>query len=59
VGWILDCRDATRLISRDLDAPLPRGRRMLLRVHLFWCDPCRSFVDQMRLLRDAMRTYRS
>jgi hypothetical protein len=59
VGWILDCRDATRLISRELDGPLPRGRRALLRMHLFWCDPCRAFVDQIRLLRSAMRIYRS
>jgi hypothetical protein len=59
VGWILDCRDATRLISRELDGPLPWGRRMLLRVHLFWCDPCRALVDQMQLLRAAMQRYRS
>jgi len=59
VGWILDCRDATRLISRELDGPLPRGRRMLLRAHLFWCDPCRAFLDQLRVLRTAVRIYRS
>ena len=59
LGRILNCKDATRLISRELDAPLPLGRRLLLRVHLFWCDACRDFVRQAMLLRDAMRRYRS
>jgi putative zinc finger protein len=59
MGWILDCRDATRLISRELEEPLPRGRRLLLRAHLLWCDPCRAFVAQVRLLRAAMQRYRS
>jgi hypothetical protein len=59
LGRILNCKDATRLISRELDGPLPFGRRLLLRVHLFFCDACRDFVRQTMLLRDAMRRYRS
>lgn len=57
LGWILNCREATRLVSRGLDDPLPRGRGLLLRAHLFWCGPCRNFVRQMRLLRRTMRRY--
>src|SRR5262249_9142023 len=59
VGWILNCRDATRLISRELDGPLPWRRRLLLRLHLAWCDPCRAFTDQVTLLGAAMNRYRS
>jgi len=59
LGRILNCRDATRLISRELDGPLPHGRRLLLRTHLFWCVACRDFARQTMLLRDAMRRYRS
>jgi Putative zinc-finger len=59
LGQILNCRDATRLISRELDGPLPIGRRLLLRVHLFWCGPCRNFFRQAMFLREAMRRYRS
>lgn len=59
MGRLLDCRDATRLISRELDGPLPRGWRLMLRLHLFWCGPCRRFLQQTRLLRAAMRQYRS
>ena len=59
MGKILNCKDATRLISRELDGPLPFGRRLLLRVHLFWCDACQDFLRQMMILRDAIRRYRS
>jgi hypothetical protein len=59
VARLLDCRDATRLISRELDGPLPWGRRLRLRLHLFWCGPCRRFLRQALLLRAAMRRYRS
>ncbi len=59
VGSILNCRDAIRLISRELDGPLPWRRRLLLRMHLFWCGPCRRFLRQVVLLRGAMQRYRS
>ncbi|MEO8674699.1 MAG: zf-HC2 domain-containing protein [Casimicrobiaceae bacterium] len=59
MGRILNCRDASRLISRELDAPLPFWRWLLLRVHLFLCGPCRGFLRQALLLREAMRRYRS
>ena len=59
MGRILNCKDATRLISRESDGPLPFTRRLLLRAHLFWCDACRDFLRQTLLLREAMRRYRS
>jgi len=59
LGKILNCKDATRLVSRELDGPLPFGRRVLLRLHLFWCDTCRDFARQAMVLREAMRRYRS
>ena len=59
MGRILTCKDASQLISRALDGPLPFGRRLLLRIHLFWCDACRDFLRQTVLLREAMRRYRS
>jgi hypothetical protein len=56
---ILNCKDAARLISRELDGQLPFGRRLLLRFHLFWCDACGDFARQAMFLREAMRRYRS
>jgi len=59
MGRILNCKDATRLISREADDALPWARRWVLRFHLFWCDACRDFLRQTTLLRAAMRRYRS
>lgn len=58
MGRLLDCKDATRLISRELDGPLPLGRRLRLRLHLLWCDACRRFARQAVFLRLAMERYR-
>jgi hypothetical protein len=58
-GGLLTCREATRLISQQLDGPLPIDRRMLLRFHLIWCIACRRFEQQGALLRKAMQRYRT
>jgi hypothetical protein len=56
---MLNCKEASRLMSRRLDEPLPLGRRLALRLHLLLCDACRHFDRQTVLLREAMRRYRS
>ena len=56
---MLSCREASHLISRALDGPLPLHRRLVLRVHLMWCEACRRYNLQARFLREAMRRYRS
>lgn len=58
LGILPDCKEATRLISRALDGPLPFGRRMRLSLHLLWCDACRRFERQATVLCMAMRRYR-
>lgn len=55
----MDCKEASRLISQQLDAQLPLGQRLLLRFHLMWCDACTAFERQAAFLREAMRRYRS
>jgi hypothetical protein len=56
---MLNCKEASRLLSQRLDAPLPPGRRLALFLHLLFCDACRHFERQTMLLREAMRRYRS
>ena len=56
---MLNCKDASHLVSRQLDEPLPLARRLELRLHLLFCDACRRFERQTALLREAMRRYRS
>ena len=44
------CREATRLMSKRLDAPLSLGERLSLRLHLGMCRPCRHCNAQFDLL---------
>jgi hypothetical protein len=51
---MIDCREASRLISQNADRPLPLGRRIQLRLHLFLCDACSNFSRQVRQVRRAV-----
>jgi predicted anti-sigma-YlaC factor YlaD len=59
LGLLFTCKEASRLISQELEGPLPFGRRMRLRLHLLECNACRRFLRQVEYLRAAMRRYRS
>ena len=50
----LTCHEASRLLSQGMDAPLPLGQRLRLRLHLLVCDACSNFSRQLRLLRRAI-----
>jgi hypothetical protein len=56
---MLNCKEASKLVSRQLDERLSLVRRMELRLHLLFCDACRRFEQQAALLREAMQRYRS
>lgn len=51
---MLSCRDVTRLVSQGLDRELGYRERIALRVHFMICRRCRSFEDQLGLLRRAV-----
>lgn len=52
-----NCREAVRLQSLSLDAPLPRLRLVGLRIHLLLCRWCRRYRRQVQFLRLAARRY--
>jgi len=58
-GHFFSCQEISRLISRLQDAPPSSWERIKLRLHLMLCDACTRFDAQMRVLREAMRHYRS
>ncbi len=58
LGHIISCKDASRLVSRQEDAPLSAWQRLLLRLHLSVCTACTRFERQVRFLRQAMQRYR-
>ncbi|MGE0113591.1 MAG: zf-HC2 domain-containing protein [Steroidobacteraceae bacterium] len=54
---MLNCHDATKLMSEALDRQLTIGERMPLKLHVMMCSGCRNFGKQMTMMRDAARTF--
>ena len=52
---MLTCKQASKLISQSLDRPLSFSSRMKLRLHLFICDACSRFKQQLNQLRIAVK----
>ena len=52
---MLNCREATRLISQSMDAKLPWHRLLAMKVHLLYCVWCRRYAAQLEFLRKATK----
>ena len=51
---MLTCKDVSHLLSQTLDQPLPRMKRIELRIHLWLCSACSNFDKQLKFLRHAV-----
>ncbi|MBU3736697.1 MAG: zf-HC2 domain-containing protein [Methylobacterium sp.] len=54
---MMNCQQASHLLSQSQDSPLPRPQRFGLRLHLMMCRACGRFAGQLALLRQAVRTH--
>ena len=54
----ISCQQASRLLSQQFEEPLPFGKRLVLRLHLAFCDACTNVKRQFDTLRMAMRKFR-
>lgn len=54
---MLNCHDATRLISESQEHPLAVRQKMALKVHLLMCTGCKNFSLQIPFISRAMRAY--
>ncbi|WP_341937425.1 zf-HC2 domain-containing protein [Marinimicrobium sp. C2-29] len=54
---MMNCHQATRLMSESKERPLSGRERMSLRFHTMMCSGCRRFDGQLDFLRRASRTY--
>jgi len=52
---VVDCREASKLLSRAQERPLAPGELAALRRHLEACFMCRNFEAQLEFLRTAAR----
>ncbi|AQQ67649.1 hypothetical protein Mag101_08365 [Microbulbifer agarilyticus] len=54
---MMDCKQATRLLSEQQERNLSRREKLALKFHVFMCKACRNFGQQMGTLRDLARSY--
>jgi hypothetical protein len=54
----ITCQHASRLLSQRMEKPLPFGKRLRLRLHLFACDACRNVRRQFEAMHLAMQAWR-
>ncbi|MBS0193592.1 MAG: zf-HC2 domain-containing protein [Proteobacteria bacterium] len=55
---LIDCRHASRLLSRREDAPLSRAQAIKLKLHLALCRHCRNVARQFAAIRLALQRLR-
>jgi hypothetical protein len=53
---MLTCAAARRRLHAYHDAELPLSEQVAVAAHLEWCDPCAETLEELRALRDALRT---
>lgn len=54
---MLSCKQATELMSQELDRPLSLIERLGLRLHVLICTGCHNYRRQMGILREACRRF--
>ena len=52
---MLSCKDVTKLLSESMDASLPIGKRIGVRLHLLICKFCARYERQLLLIRETVR----
>ena len=52
---MLDCKQASQLISKSLDRQLSWRERFAVRLHLLICKYCKRFSQQLETMRVALK----
>ncbi len=54
---MLNCKQASELMSQEQDRSLSLAERLGLRLHLLICSACTNYRRHMFVLREACRRY--
>ena len=54
---MMNCEQATRLLSDAQERELSLKERASLKIHVLMCSGCNNFSRQMQLLHDFSRVY--
>lgn len=59
MSWMINCKQATRLVLEAEDRRLGWLDRLRLRLHLAICEACPRFVRQVGVMRVAVDRWRA
>ena len=54
---MLSCQEVAQLVSESLDSKLLLRERLAVKIHFLFCKGCPQFEQQVRFLRDTLRTF--
>ena len=54
---MMNCKQATRLLSESQDRSLTTKEKMTLKLHITLCSACRRFGQQMHQIRSLSKSY--
>ena len=54
---MMNCQQATRLISESQERPLSVAEKLSLKMHVMMCSGCKNFSLQVPFLSQAMKAY--
>ena len=54
---MMNCKEATRLLSEKKDRPLSKKEKMSLKFHTMMCSACRNFDKQMDAISVFAQSY--
>ncbi len=54
---MINCRQATRLMSEAQERPLTLGERLQIKLHILICSGCRNFRHHLTTLRNAAQRF--
>ncbi|TNF37658.1 MAG: zf-HC2 domain-containing protein [Gammaproteobacteria bacterium] len=52
---MMNCKQATKLMSQEQDRDLSLSERVRLRLHLFICTGCTNYNKQLKVIHQAMK----
>lgn len=52
-----DCKSLTPTLSESIDRKLSHRERVVVRLHLFTCEACKLYLEQVNFLREAIRKH--
>ncbi len=55
---MMDCKQATRLMSQAQDRTLTFRERVNLKLHLLLCTGCKNYNKQMDFIRKTIQQFR-